>query len=144
MEPSPRRLNIVLVEDDEVDVMNVRRAFKKNNISNPLFVAADGLEALAMLRGEVQGVTVPRERRVVLLDLNMPRMSGLEFLQELRADDALRRTPVVVLTTSDAERDKIEAYGLNVAGYIVKPVTVPAFVEVMAALNLYWSVSELP
>jgi CheY-like chemotaxis protein len=140
---SDRRLNILLVEDDELDVMNVQRAFKKNHITNPLYVAGNGIEALEMLRG--QGPTpMPDNRRIILLDLNMPRMGGIEFLRELRNDPELRLTTVIVLTTSDEERDKVEAYRLNVAGYIVKPVTLPAFVETMATLNKYWTVSELP
>lgn len=135
-----RVLNILLVEDDEVDVMNVRRAFEKNKILNPLFVAGDGLQALEMLRNG----DVPAGRRIILLDLNMPRMNGLEFLKELRADPALGLTPVVVLTTSNAEYDRINAYNLNVAGYLLKPVTFTNFVEVMAALNKYWTLVELP
>ena len=135
-----KALNILLVEDDQVDVMNVKRAFDKNRISNPLFVANDGLDALRMLRsGEV-----PQDRRIILLDLNMPKMSGIEFLRELRADPALHHTPVVVLTTSNDERDKINAYDLNVAGYLLKPVTFVNFVELMAALNKYWTLVELP
>ena len=79
---SERVLNILLVEDDEVDVMNVKRAFERNNVSNPLFVAGNGLEGLEVLRGD----KMPKERRLVLLDLNMPKMNGIEFLQALRAD----------------------------------------------------------
>src|SRR4051812_14143501 len=122
-----RRTFILLVDDDEIDVMNVRRAFDKGKIDNPLFVASDGLGALEMLRDG----TLPRGRRLVLLDLNMPRMNGIEFLRELRADPALRGTPVVVLTTSDEERDRLEAYDLHVAGYLLKPVRFLAFVELM-------------
>jgi CheY-like chemotaxis protein len=135
-----KALNILLVEDDQIDVMNVRRAFEKNRIANPLFLAANGLEALALLRSG----RVPEERRIVLLDLNMPKMNGLEFLRELRADPALHATVVIVLTTSSDERDKIEAYNLNVAGYLLKPVTFINFVETMAALNKYWTLVELP
>jgi CheY-like chemotaxis protein len=135
-----KALNILLVEDDQVDVMNVKRAFDRNRIANPLYVAGDGIEGLRMLRsGEV-----PSERRIILLDLNMPKMNGIEFLRELRSDPALQLTPVVVLTTSNDERDKIEAYNLNVAGYLLKPVTFINFVEVMAALNKYWTLVELP
>ncbi len=133
-------LNILLVEDDEVDVMNIRRAFKKGNITNPLYVAGNGLEALEVLRGD----EMPRSRRLVLLDLNMPRMNGIEFLRELRADPELSPTPVVVLTTSDAERDKVEAYNLHVAGYLLKPVTFSNFCETMASLNKYWALVEMP
>jgi len=133
-------LNILLVEDDQVDVMNVKRAFDKNRIGNPLYIAEDGIRALEMLRSP----GMPRDRRIVLLDLNMPRMNGIEFLRELRADPDLHMTPVVVLTTSDDERDKINAYDLNVAGYLLKPVTFANFVEVMAALNKYWTLVEFP
>lgn len=133
-------LNILLVEDDQVDIMNVKRAFQKNRITNPLYVASNGVEALQMLRSNA----VPSERRLILLDLNMPKMSGIEFLRELRADPALGATPVVVLTTSNDERDKVDAYNLNVAGYLLKPVTFINFVEVMAALNKYWALVELP
>lgn len=140
MTPEPKPINILLVEDDAVDVMNVQRAFHKNHMTNPLMVASNGLEALTMLRSGV----VPADRRVVLLDLNMPKMNGIEFLRELRADHALSLTPVVVLTTSDDERDKVTAYNLNVAGYLLKPVTFLNFVEVMAALNKYWTLVELP
>jgi CheY-like chemotaxis protein len=133
-------LHILLVEDDEVDVMNVRRSFDKNKITNPLYVAFNGIQALEMLRaGEV-----PKNRRLVLLDLNMPRMNGIEFLRELRKDPELRAIPVVVLTTSDAEKDKIEAFDLNVAGYLVKPVTFPGFAELMATLNKYWTLVDMP
>lgn len=137
-----KMVNILLVEDDEVDVMNVKRAFKKNNIANPLHVASNGVEALEMLRAT--DTTLSRERRLVLLDLNMPKMGGIEFLRELRADPELRPTPVVVLTTSNEERDRVEAYNLNVAGYIVKPVTLTNFIETMATLNKYWMLSEFP
>ncbi len=135
-----RLLNILLVEDDEVDVLNVRRAFQKNHITNPLFVASNGVEALEQLRSH----SIPRDRRIVLLDLNMPRMNGIEFLRELRKDPELKSTPVVVLTTSNDERDRIEAYDLNVAGYLLKPVTFGNFCEVMTALNKYWALVELP
>jgi CheY-like chemotaxis protein len=137
---SERLLNIVLVDDDDVDVMNVQRAFSKGHIPNPIWVAQDGIAALGLLRGP----EVPPERRLVLLDLNMPRMNGIEFLREMRADPHLRMTPVVVLTTSNDDRDKVEAYQLNVAGYLLKPVTFVAFVELMSTLHSYWSIAELP
>ncbi len=136
--------NILLVEDDEVDVMNVQRAFKKNNIKNPLYIANNGLEALVMLRGNGNPPLVPPEQRIILLDLNMPKMNGIEFLRELRADPQLKLIPVIVLTTSNEDRDKVEAYNLNVAGYILKPVTFSSFVEAVATLNKYWTLSEIP
>lgn len=140
-----RIINILLVEDDEVDVMNVQRAFKKNKIVNPLYIAENGLEALAMLRSQDgKNPIVPPFRRLILLDLNMPKMNGLEFLQQLRADSQLKSTPVVVLTTSDEDRDRLEAYNLNVAGYLLKPVTFSNFDQIMITLTNYWTLSEMP
>lgn len=135
-----RILNILLVDDDEVDVMNVQRAFKKANITNPVYVAGNGIEALEMLRGPA----LPLHRRIVLLDINMPKMNGIEFLREVRKDPALRTLCVVVLTTSNEDRDRIEAFQLNVAGYLLKPVTFIDFVDVMSTLNKYWTLMELP
>lgn len=134
-----RELHILLVDDDDVDVMNVQRAFEKSRITNPVHVANNGIEALELLRNGTVG-----PRRLVLLDLNMPRMNGIEFLREVRADEQLLNTSVVVLTTSNEERDKVEAYKLNVAGYLLKPVTFASFVDVMAALNKYWTLVEMP
>ena len=133
-------VNILLVDDDDVDVMNVQRAFEKGNVENPLFVARDGVEALRMLRAG----TVPAGRRMVLLDLNMPRMNGIEMLRELRHDPQLDMIPVVVLTTSNEERDRTDAYGLHVAGYLLKPVTFLDFVELMVTLTRYWQLVEYP
>jgi CheY-like chemotaxis protein len=139
-----KTINILLVEDDEVDVMNVKRAFKKNNITNPLYIAGNGLEALSLLGARNgQPAVVPTQRRLILLDLNMPKMNGLEFLHEMRADPDLKTIPVIVLTTSDEDRDKVEAYQLNVAGYILKPVTFSKFAEVITTLNKYWTLCEM-
>ena len=138
-------INILLVEDDEVDVMNVKRAFKKYKITNPLYIAGNGIEALKMLGSQGDDPPqVPKNRRLILLDLNMPKMNGLEFLHHIREDETLKRTPVIVLTTSDEDKDRIEAYNLNVAGYILKPVTFANFAEVMVALNKYWTLCEMP
>jgi CheY-like chemotaxis protein len=133
-------INILLVDDDEVDVMTVKRAFARANISNPIFVATNGLEALEMLRKDA----IPPKRRIVLLDINMPKMNGIEFLRELRADPELQSITVVALTTSNADRDRVEAYKLNVAGYLLKPVTFQQFAEVMATINKYWALMEMP
>jgi CheY-like chemotaxis protein len=140
MAGTPKRLNVLLLEDDELDVMNVKRAFKRNEMEDNLWVAGDGVAGLEMLRSS----ELPRERLLILLDLNMPRMNGIEFLQELRKDPNLHRTPVVVLTTSNDERDLVDAYELNVAGYIIKPVTFEKFVEVVGTMNDYWSLVEMP
>lgn len=135
-----RELHILLVDDDEVDVMNVQRALQKNNIANPIHVASNGIEALQKLRDG----SIVSTRRLVLLDLNMPKMNGIEFLRELRADPKLHGTSVVVLTTSNEERDKVEAFQFNVAGYMIKPVTFTKFVEIMATINKYWLLVEMP
>jgi CheY-like chemotaxis protein len=135
-----RTLNILLVEDDAVDVLNVRRAFEKYKILNPLHVATNGIDALQMLRSG----QVPAERRLVLLDLNLPRMNGIEFLRHLRSDPRLHMIPVVVLTTSADDRDRLDAFNLNVAGYLVKPITFAKFAELMATLNKYWSLVDFP
>lgn len=136
---APKPLNILLVEDDEVDVMNVKRAFEKAHITNPLFVANNGLEALEKLRSR----DIPNYRRLILLDLNMPKMNGIEFLRELRKDPELCSLPVVVLTTSRMDQDRIESYQLNVAGYLLKPVTFATFCELMVTLNKYWALVEM-
>ena len=135
-----RALNILLVDDDEVDVMTVKRAFQKANITNPMFFASNGVEALHMLRSE----NIPASRRLILLDLNMPQMNGIELLREIRKDPALAPITVVVLTTSNEDRDRVEAFQLNVAGYLLKPVTFQTFAEVMSTLNKYWTLMEMP
>lgn len=137
-------VSILLVEDDEVDIMNVKRAFKKNKISNPLSVARNGLEGLSMLRGnkEENIERLDPLPKVILLDLNMPKMSGLEFLQEIRKDATLKSLSVFVMTTSDEESDKITAYNLNVAGYILKPLSFERFVQAVSILNHYWTLCE--
>jgi len=135
-----RVINILLVEDDEVDIMTVKRAFAKNNITNPLFVAHNGLEALELLRKD----DIPARRRLILLDVNMPKMNGIEFLRELRADPQLQQASVVMMTTSNEERDRIEAFKFNVAGYLLKPVTFQQFAEVMSTINKYWALMEMP
>lgn len=137
-------LNILLVEDDEVDIMTVKRAFKKGNITNPLYIAGNGIEALEMLRDTpAQPSLIPPERRLILLDLNMPKMNGLEFLKELRSDRTISHIPVVVLTTSNEERDRVQAYNFNVAGYLLKPVTFNTFVDLMITLDRYWAQCEM-
>lgn len=124
--------------------MTVRRAFRKGNITNPLYVANNGLEALNVLQGKSDHLpTMPPERRLILLDLNMPKMGGIEFLQVLRADPQLKDIPVVVLTTSNGDRDRLKAYNLNVSGYILKPVEFEAFIETMLIFNKYWALCEM-
>jgi CheY-like chemotaxis protein len=136
-------VHILLVEDDEVDIMNVQRAFKKNNISNPLHIARNGIEALDALQGKHPDIKIPSPR-VILLDINMPKMGGIEFLTELRKHPELRSISVFVMTTSNEESDKIAAYDLNVAGYILKPLSFEGFTSAVAILNHYWHLCEMP
>ncbi len=130
---------ILLVEDDEVDVLTVRRALKDIRVSTKLAVAANGEEALAVLRNG-KGL----RPAIILLDLNMPRMSGLEFLRAARAEGCANGIPIVVLTTSRQDQDIVEGFNYNVAGYMIKPVDYAKFVEVMQAIDRYWTLSELP
>ena len=134
---------ILLVEDDEVDVMKVRRAFKKIGIDNRLYHAGDGRHALEMLRATGEQA-LPVMPKIVLLDINMPRMNGIEFLREVRADEKFKQLIVFVLTTSSSHEDVTDAYALNVAGYIVKPVTFAKFLEAVQHLGKYWGINELP
>ena len=112
-----RTVSILLVDDDEVDRRAVMRSFQKHKIENPIMTARDGREALEILRGE--GGDALERPYMILLDLRMPRMDGLEFLAELRGDPKLRDSIVFVLTTSDLEKDRTESYNYNVAGYIL-------------------------
>jgi len=139
-----KAVNILLIEDDLVDVMNVKRAFKKNNINNPLFVAENGAEALEMLRGNKTPELVKALPRIILLDLNMPKMGGIEFLKELRADEKLKNISVFVMTTSNEDNDKVEAFKLNVAGYILKPLSMESFINAVSTLHNYWMLCEYP
>ncbi len=135
-------IHILLVEDDEIDIMNVKRAFKKNNVQNPLIIAEDGLKALEMLKTlKANDQPVPK---IILLDLNMPRMGGIEFLTELRNDEGLKDISVFVMTTSSEETDIVDAYRLNVAGYIVKPLSIETFINAVSTLNNYWTLCEYP
>ena len=127
---------ILLVEDDDVDVMTVRRSLKALGTPNPLDLVCDGEQALAFLRDPAN----PRPG-LILLDLNMPRMNGVEFLAEMRKDPSLCSIPVVVLTTSQLESDRIGTFGQAVAGYMVKPVDYPQFVKTMRLICDYWAAS---
>jgi CheY-like chemotaxis protein len=134
-------LSILAIDDDRVDILTLKRGFEKNKMSNPLFIANDGIEALDMLRGTNGREKILPAPRIILLDIHMPRMNGLEFLKELRADMALRSASVFVLTSSDDDKDRIEAYNYNVAGYIAKPVTMESFIKAVATLKNFWKLS---
>ena len=137
-------VNILLVDDDDVDIMTLQRAFKKNNILNPLTVSHNGVEALDKLRGTNGEQKITPMPRIILLDINMPKMNGLEFLKELRADPVLHSISVFVMTTSNDDKDRFEAYNYNVAGYVIKPITFENFVAAVSILNNFWQLCEQP
>ena len=128
---------ILLVEDDRVDVMTVQRALKKNGATNPLHIARTGVDALAMLRGTGQPKLDPPPA-LILLDLNLPKMSGIEFLQEIRTDPELSSLKVIVLTSSNEPGDKAAAFKYEVEDYIVKPHSFDEFAQAMNAILTYW------
>jgi len=130
---------ILLVEDDKVDVMTIRRALNDLKVLNRLEVASNGEEALAYLRNPEAEMPC-----IIMLDLNMPRMNGIEFLREREADEALKTVPVVVLTSSREEQDMVQSYRLGVAGYMIKPVDYKQFVETIRVIDLYWTISQFP
>lgn len=129
----------MLVEDDDVDAMTTQRALNELKIANKLIRKSNGEEALEYLRNENN--TKPC---IILLDLNMPRMNGFEFSKIVKADDALKKIPLIVLTTSEAKENVIESFSVSVAGYIVKPVHYQEFVEAMKTIDIYWNLSRLP
>lgn len=130
---------ILLVEDDDVDAMTVKRALKEIHITNPLFIVKNGEEAIQFLKNPTN-----EQPGIILLDLNMPKMNGIEFLKIAKQDNLLKSIPVVVLTTSREEEDKINSFNLSVAGYMIKPVDYMQFVETIKTINMYWTLSELP
>lgn len=133
------KFHILHVEDDDLDALNVQRFLRSTNNVGGITVAHDAVEALEMLRSG----QLPLRSLVILLDIRLPRMSGLEFMRELRADPLLRRLPVVVFSTSDDERDMDTAYELNAAGYLVKPFSPERFQHCMDAFAHYWASAEL-
>lgn len=135
-------MDVLLIEDDEVDVLQVSRAFRKKEFPHRLHVAADGVEALEMIRHQ-NGKAIPKPH-IILLDLHMPRMGGLEFLQLLRRDESFSNISVFVMTTSSDQRDMDQAYALNAAGYIVKPVSVEKFNAALEKLSGFWDLIEFP
>ncbi|CAG9933921.1 response regulator [Candidatus Nitrotoga arctica] len=130
---------ILLVEDDQVDTMTVIRALKDIHVTNPLIQQENGEDALNYLSDSNN-----EKPCIILLDLNMPIMNGIEFLQVLKHDDQLKGIPVVVLTTSEEQQDKVNSFNLGVAGYMAKPVDYLQFVEVMRSIDTYWTISEMP
>jgi CheY-like chemotaxis protein len=138
--PNYQELTIMIVDDDDVDALGIERALKQLKILNRTIRAKDGQEGLAMLR---DGVSVPKPF-LILLDINMPRMNGLEMLVELRKDEALANSLVFILTTSRREEDIFIAYKENVTGYIVKSRIADDFTRVIDMLDHFWRIIELP
>jgi CheY-like chemotaxis protein len=136
---------ILLVDDDDVDTETVVRAFKNNKVVNPLFTVGNGKQALDFLKnqGDFSDSTIFLRPGLILLDLQMPVMNGIEFLEIVKADEDLKKIPIVVLTTSVEEKDRVESYSLHVAGYIVKPVNFGGFNEAIKAINYYWALCEI-
>ena len=130
---------ILLVEDDREDAMTVGLALKDLKVTNRLIYTVNGEEALEYSRSESN-----KKPCVILLDLKMPKMDGIEFLKIAKADEGLKKIPVVMLTTSKEEQDVVESFKLGVAGYIVKPADYKKFVEAVRTIELYWTLSELP
>lgn len=132
-------LPILLVEDDKIDIMTIKRALLELKILNPVFICENGLEALEYLQD-------PKNNKpgIILLDINMPKMNGIEFLQHRTTIGEIRHIPTVVLTTSKDEQNKVESFNLGVSGYMIKPVDYLKFVEIIKTIDLYWTLSELP
>lgn len=140
---SQKDAHFLIVEDNELDVENITRGFRRLNIGNTITRAKDGYEGLDILRGDNGHERLPRPY-IILLDLNMPRMNGFEFLEALRADEALAKSPVYILTTSDRETDIESAFAYNICGYIVKPVKIDQMFQALSTLNMFWRLTELP
>ncbi len=135
--PTSREVNILVVEDDEIDVKALLRAFKKLKIANPVTVAKDGIEGWEA----IQSLARPY---LLILDINMPRMNGIEFLEKIRASEKFHNSIVFILTTSTDDQDKFEAYNLNVAGYMLKSDMGASFIRAIEMVERYWKVVEFP
>lgn len=138
-----KNLNILVIDDDRVDILAIQSALQEKNIANPVYVAQDGAKALDMLRGQNGEERIPRPY-LILLDLNMPRMNGIEFLQALRADEELHQSIVFVLTTSRDDRDKTAAYDHHIAGYLVKSEVGADFMRLVSLLEDFKLIVQFP
>ncbi len=141
METTP---HILLVDDDTVDVMNVQKAFAKIEMNYPLHIANHGEMALDMLKGTNGYGKLNPTPCIILMDINMPRMNGIELLQEIRKDPELKMIYVFVFTTSDEDSDMLEAFNLNVAGYIIKPISFDQLVTALHTMTNYWDQIQKP
>jgi CheY-like chemotaxis protein len=143
MEGGLKDVAILVVEDDDGDAKTMERAFMRAKIANPRYRAIDGIEALEMMRGE-NGKQKLNRPYLLLIDLNMPRMNGIQLLQEIRRDPVLKRTIAFVLTTSKREEDKLAAYDLNIAGYILKQTADEDLLRLVKLIDCYWRIVEMP
>ena len=134
---SGKPMEILMVEDNPADVRLAQEAFRDGKIQNVMHVVKDGVEAMAFLRRQQKYSQSPRPD-LIFLDLNLPRKDGREVLAEIKADDQLRRIPVVVLTTSRAELDIVKSYNLHANCYVVKPVDLDKFIEVIRSIEQFW------
>ena len=130
---------ILLVEDDQIDVMIVKRALKDIKIPNYLMIRENGEEAMEYLNDSAN-----EQPAIILLDLNMPEMNGFKFLEVAKSDDAIKKIPVIILTTSNEKSDRIRSFRLGAAGYVVKSLEYRQFVEDIRIVDHYWTLSELP
>jgi CheY-like chemotaxis protein len=138
-----QHIHILLVEDDEIDAEAIMRGFHAQKIANPFTLVSDGIEALEVLRGTNGAARLPRPY-MILLDINMPRMNGLEFLEAVRADSELAQSVVFVLTTSNRDEDMMAAYNRQIAGYLLKSRAGKDFVDLITLLDSYWRIVEFP
>lgn len=137
---------VLMAEDDEHDILATKRAWKKHHIVNPLYIVYDGEECLDFLyhQGKYDTPHAMPQPGILLLDIKMPRMDGLAVLNYIRNDGHLRRLPVIMLTTSEAEEDRLRSYNLGANAYIVKPVGFDNFSKAVRTISLFWQLVELP
>jgi CheY-like chemotaxis protein len=146
MEMDKKTFLVLMAEDDEHDILATKRAWKKHRISNPLHIVHDGEACLDFLyrRGKYQERPLSPYPGILLLDINMPKMNGLSVLKYIRNDGHMRHLPVIILTTSKAEEDRLKSYNLGANAYIVKPVGFSNFSEAVRTIHLFWELVELP
>ena len=130
---------VLLVEDDRIDALLVKRAFRSLKINNPIHHVENGEEALEFLRNSENN-----KPWIILLDINMPRMNGIEFLKEAKQEESMQDIPIIILTSSVEQKDRVDAFKSGIAGYMVKPVTYSDMLKLVEAIKQYWTISKLP